>query len=670
MSRLAMFLGIVLLMTGGNTSAQITKNEPPMIGAEIFIEPGQQPEQIERWFEVLAENKMMITRIRLTENFMRAQNGSWDYTLFDHAFRMGEKYNIKIYGNLFPHTSFTNIGGFKLPSGTPHLDSIRNYIANVVPHFSNFKSCYGWVPINEPGSGSLPSDPYTRSRLDEWVANNPPHLRSQYVSFDFAEERFLLDYNTWFLSWLVAEIRKYDSVRPIHVNTHAIFSNVAEYDFPAWRKLLTSLGGSAHASWHFNYFSRERYTHAISANSEIIRSGAGVLPWFMTELKGGVNTYSGNIPLNPTPEEITQWLWVVLACEGKGAIFWSLNARGSGKEAGEWAMLNYLQGPSERLAAAARVTNCVQNFEQLIAKAKVRESGVHILYVRESLWNEAKQQTSNFPSEGRLPGGVMKSALAYFETITELGLQTNLSEINEFDFGKNDYTGQAIVLANQISLPKKYWPLLHAFVYNGGKLIVEGLSGFYDENGVSIANTGFPFHDLFGGSLVEYNLDDTTLITISALKESLPTSMWTGVVKSDRGQVIAYADGKPAGLKNHFGRGEVTWIPSLVGLSSRIANNRTFLSTFLINELTSCIGDEPVRFNTFYPGMVFRVCQSGKQLIGVVINKSEKEQQVVFTTAGITNPTIIFSDKQGHLRGGKLQISPEETVVLTWDLQK
>lgn len=642
-----------------------------MIGAEIFIEPGQQPEQIERWFQVLAENKMTITRIRLTENFMRNRQGAWDYTLFDHAFRMGEKYNIKIYGNLFPQTSFTNIGGFKLPASASHLDSIRRYIANVIPHFSKFKSLYGWVPINEPGSGSLPNDPYTQSKLKEWAAKNPPTVNSQYVAFDFSAERFLLEYNTWFLSWLVTEIRKYDSVRPIHVNTHAIFANVAEYDFPAWRKSLTSLGGSAHASWHFNYFSRERYAHAISANSEIIRSGAGNLPWFMTELQGGINTYSGNIPLNPTPEEITQWLWVVLASEGKGGIFWSLNARASGKEAGEWAMLTYQHDASERLTAAARVAKHVQRNESLIAAARVKESGVSIVYIRESLWNEMKQQTSIFSMEGRLPGGVMKSALAYFEALTEMGVQANLSEIGEFDFSKNDYAGQAIILANQVSLPAAYWPLLRSFVTKGGKLIADGFTGFYDENGVSLASTGFPLDDVFGGKLTEYALTDSArCITFPGLKKNLATTLWTGVVKANQGQVVANVDGRPAGLRNQFGRGEVTWIPSFLGLSSRAANDYSFLSAFLMNELDNCIADEPLRFSEFYPGMILRVCTSGNKLIAVVINKSQKERQIVFRTAGVSNPEIIFSDKQGQMQGSTLAISAEETVVMVWAMQK
>lgn len=84
---------------------------------------------------------------------------------------------------------------------------------------------------------------------------------------------------------------------------------------------LNSLGGSAHPSWHFGFFERDEYALAMSANSEILRSGAYAIPWFMTEIQGGNNTYSGYKPFCPTKEEIEQWLWIIIGSGGKGGIF-------------------------------------------------------------------------------------------------------------------------------------------------------------------------------------------------------------------------------------------------------------------------------------------------------------------------------------------------------------
>ncbi len=95
--------------------AQTSITEVPMIGAEVFIEPGQTHEQIDTWFRRMKEAGMTITRIRLFESYMRRDDGTWDYTLFDEAYKAGEKYGIKIYGNPFPATPFTDVGGLKYP---------------------------------------------------------------------------------------------------------------------------------------------------------------------------------------------------------------------------------------------------------------------------------------------------------------------------------------------------------------------------------------------------------------------------------------------------------------------------------------------------------------------------------------------------------------------------
>jgi len=66
----------------------------PFIGAQVFIEPGQTPEEIDTWFRVLKENHFSVCRIRMFESYMKKEDGSWDFTLFDNAFRSAEKHGI------------------------------------------------------------------------------------------------------------------------------------------------------------------------------------------------------------------------------------------------------------------------------------------------------------------------------------------------------------------------------------------------------------------------------------------------------------------------------------------------------------------------------------------------------------------------------------------------
>ena len=664
------FLTAVPVLTAIQAVCQTSKNEVPMIGAEVFIEPGQTPEEIDTWFRRLKEAAMTVTRIRMFESYMHKPDGSWDYSLFDLAFRAAEKYDIKIYGNLFPVTSFTDVGGFKFPRDEDHLKSIAVYIKHLVTHFKQFSSLYGWVPINEPGVGRIPNQEFSKNKFIAWKEKEPVSAYNSkgYDQFDFADERFLVDYNTWFLKWLTDEIHTYDPGRPIHVNNHAIFQNAAEYNFPEWRKFLTSLGGSAHASWHFGYFTREQYAVAVSANSEMLRSGAGNIPWLMTELQGGNNTYSGYAAMCPTKEEISQWLWITIGTESKGTIFWCLNPRASGFEAGEWAMLDFQDEPTDRMKAASEVIAVIQKNKNLFANARVVESGIDVLYSRESLWIEKKLQTGGPFYEGRNTGGVMKSALAYFEALGEMGIQSGFREFSEYDFTKSDYKGSTIVLAHQISIPSGYWKSLAHFVDKGGKLIVDGLTGFYNENAINIMKTGFPLQDLFGGNIKEYKLiDDIFDLKLPDANLTLPAHLWKGTIKAVSAKPVGVSNNEIIASLNQYGKGEVIWIPSLVGLGSRIKKDYTQLSYLLEKEATLSLEDIPFRFVELQNGLLMKTMQSAKSIITIIINKSAEKRDVQLQGKGIKlKPRTLYADNGGSVSNATVQIFPEETIVIEW----
>ena len=664
-----------LLLSAAILAAQVTPAfakapEPPFVGAQVFIEPGQTPEQIDGWFAQLAKHDMRFCRIRMFENYMRKPGGGWDFSLFDHAFRSAEKHQVRIFATLFPATPFDDVGGFKFPRTEAHQAEVAEYVKNVVNHFKQFNSLHGWVLVNEPGSGKAPDEPLTREHFTQWQARQtPPEPRTDvYQALDFSAERFLVDHTVWYLEWLAKEVHKHDPGRHLHVNNHNIFSTAAEYDFPRWRSFLDSLGGSAHASWHFRYFDRPGYARAMSANSEIVRSGAGDLPWIMTELQGGNNTYSGSEPMCPTAEEIRQWLWIVTGSGGKGSIFWTLNPRASGFEAGEWAMLDFLGQPTDRLTAAAEVAATIQRHAALFANAAPITSGIDVLYTRESLWIEKRLHSSEFPLEGRLPGGVMKSALGWFEALSELGVHAGFREIREYDFSGDDFSGRTIILSHQIALPASSVANLERFVSGGGKLIVDGLTGYYDENAVCVMQTGFPLEKVLGGRVKEFklvgNLFDTVL-TSPALR--LPSHCWRGTLAPTTGEVIGKFGDEAIAVRNRHGKGEALWVPSLLGLGSRLGDSSP-LTALLSSVADSSIDKQPIRFEKPQPGMLMKTLRTDSGYITVIIHKGGETAQVALQMKEKLTPTILFADHGGSINGASVTIHPEETVVIRWDL--
>jgi len=656
------------------STQQINHLDLPMIGAQVFIEPGQSPDEIDSWFRILSENHLPICRIRLFETYMRKADGEWDFSLFDLAFRAAEKYGVKIFGTLFPATPFTDVGGFKFPRTQAHLEEIATYIRNLVTHFRSSSALFGWVLINEPGVGKLPDEEFSQTQLDIWRKKQSPHAYQSkgYNHFTFDQERFLLDYNTWFLNWLAEEIQKYDPGRHVHVNNHAIFSLVADYDFPSWRPFLNSLGGSAHASWHFGYFQREQYALAMAADCEIIRSGAGDLPWLMTEIQGGNNVYSGGNPLCPTKEEINQWLWTIIGSGGKGGIFWCLNPRASGFEAGEWALIDFQNEPSDRLRSAASVSRIIQENENFFNQANPVTAPIHILYVRESLWVEQRLQRGGTYYEGREVGGVMKSALSYFETINEMGISCHLREISEFDFSQLDYRGVTLILAHQVSLPSRYWQQLEDFVQCGGKLILDGLTAYYDENAHCIMKTGFPLAELCGASIKEFKLLGNLFeVNLTSPDITLPGHCWQGTLRCYQATPMGFAGDEITACRHSFGQGEIIWIPSLLGLGARLDSN-TPLATFLSQEICESILSSPFRFGKHQPGLLQKTLFLDGAYLNILINKNQESVDIDLilpeTLPADCQPKILFSDRGGRIVGrNRFHLPPEETLVLKWE---
>jgi beta-galactosidase len=305
-----------------NISIKAQKEGLPVIGAQVLFEPGQTNEEIENLFKILHDQKMTVCRIFLYEPQMHQSDGSWDFQQYDHAFKMADKYDIKVFATFIPKGVAPDWILEKLPQSKEHLKSLEEYIKTMVVHFGKYKSLYAWVIQNEPGSYGR----YTKSNLSdslkaEWKKQQvPTAYQSKGFKIDnpLEDKVFQRNYITWYLSWITDQVHETGDKHEIHVNNQDIFYNAPEYDFVSWRKFLTIFGASCHPSWHYIFFNRNQYSMVLSANCDLIRSGAGDKPFMITEMQGGNNIYGGFVPMCPTKDEITQWLWISIGSGSKG----------------------------------------------------------------------------------------------------------------------------------------------------------------------------------------------------------------------------------------------------------------------------------------------------------------------------------------------------------------
>lgn len=650
-------------------ATEISISSSPFIGAQIVIEKGQTQEEIDSLFSRLRQSNMTLCRIRMFESYMHDDKGNWDFSTFDTAFKAAERNNIKILATLFPYTEFTDIGGFKFPHTKKHMASVAAYIKAVTLHFKNFSALYGWVLMNEIGSFEAPlQEKFTEEKFALWQKSDTvkPNNEAGYPIMAFKKERFLIDYNTWYLEWLSKEVNKYDTTHHLHVNTHAIFDTYSEYNLTKWRGILDSFGGSAHPSWHYGKFKRDMYHYAMSINSEMIRSGAGSKPWLMTEIQGGNNIWSSGTPMCPTKQEIEQWMWTVIGTGGKGVIFWSLNPRSSGLEAGEWALLDFLNEPTDRMEMADKTATLLKKYADVFASAKVEESGVNILYTRESLWCEKNAETKGKPLAGREPGAAIKSVIGFYETLAQMGIQCNVKCIDEFDFSNKNVRNKTIIIPHQIALPKKYEQALIDFSSNGGQLIIEGLTAFFDENMHLQFSSQFPYRDLFGGLITENPLSENFFnIKFADSGLLLPSHAWEGHIQTEQSISLAVNDKQQTlASLNIFGKGEVIWIPSCVALAAHETNNYKPMADVLYKYLLPHLPEKTIRFQQFTPGTLLKTLTIKNGRIVILINKSGEENEVVILGIEENQKVINTDSTDGNgFFSEKIKLQNESTKV-------
>lgn len=207
---------MAFLLLAGTAGVRAQQCDVPQIGAQVFVEPGQTPEDIDGFFRLLRDNGMKVARIRMFGAHMY-RGGEWDFSLYDEAFRAADKYGVRLFATLFPVTDELNdVGGFKFPRSKAHLREIDDYITAVVSHFRQYESLWTWVLQNEPGSGGtrVAMTDLAREVYDRWLADFPPEERGEgYLKADFTQEKFLTYYTTWYLNHIAQLVERLDPQR-------------------------------------------------------------------------------------------------------------------------------------------------------------------------------------------------------------------------------------------------------------------------------------------------------------------------------------------------------------------------------------------------------------------------------------------------------------------------
>ena len=656
------------------THAQVHTSSNTMIGAQVYIEPGQTYEEIELYFQTLKEHNMTVCRIRMDETHMRRADGTFDFSLYQKAFDEAQKNGVKVFATLFPgyplhlQDEYGGVGGFKFPVSDEHLQSIAHYVAELVKHFKDHPALYVWVLQNEPGvAGNMPDNDFAREKFREWLSEKEEQYPyNGFMQVHTHREDFMRDYTTWYLGWLGQQVRQLDIETPLHLNPHMIFRNLADYDFPAWREFVAHIGASMHPSWHFGYFSRNEFPLAMAANGEIMRTGSLPNPWWVTELQGGYNSFSAFNPINPTKQEIAQWLWTNIAKGTEGIIFWTLNPRAAGLEAGEWALIDFQHNPSDRLTMAGEIAGLLKNNPDL-AKPQPLLSEVHLLYSPESLVFQRNAEMGspeiNFRYTARTEAAHVKEMLAFYRTLEAAGTGAQIWHIHHFDW-EADPTGKTIILANMTKIPRTFYPKMERFVQRGGKIIASGLTGHLDEFGFNVMFGQWPLADLFGATIREFNTMPNRF-PLHVSNVPLIGHFMQGIINTNNAEVLGINEnGHPIATKHSFGKGEVVWIPSIIGIAEWEDPDPNF-SKFLRKHIDHGMQKDLPEAQDNLPGLTITHFKGNSGNYSLIINKTG-QTSVLSAKNAIDNFEILFSLNEPQLTREGIILSDDECLVIKW----
>jgi beta-galactosidase len=134
----------------------------PVIGAQIWIEPGQTSEDCDLWFKILAEHHMPCARLWLMWNYIEIEPDIWDFTLYDQAFNAAVKYGVKIQATLTANNGpahedesyWYHNQGESISTRMDQLTEAEKYIRKAVEHFKMHPALEYWWLQNEPGQAA------------------------------------------------------------------------------------------------------------------------------------------------------------------------------------------------------------------------------------------------------------------------------------------------------------------------------------------------------------------------------------------------------------------------------------------------------------------------------------------------------------------------------------
>lgn len=339
-------------------------------------------------------------------------------------------------------------------------------------------------------------------------------------------------------------------------------------------------------------------------------------------------------------EDIAQWVWTSVGSGADRVIFWLLNARRSGVEAGEWSLLDFQQRPSERLKTASEIAQIIDAHQDFFAQAHPVRSPVTLIVSLETMTLEAQYADTDYP--GRDRNAQILETLGFYQALSQTGIPPAIKHFGDYDWRASSVSRRVAILPDIRVLTSAQVDDLQAFVKNGNMLIISGLTGFYDPHALAWPLAGFPLGKVTGADLKEVHfIGDKLSLPITEPAATLPSHLWYSTLQNRDAKTMGTIAGEIVATRLQVGRGSVVWIPSPIGLGAWL-NDATPLASFLQRELASAVPAPEFRFPSPQPGCLIQVVENDGAYLLVVTNGGDAPATCQVKTPADLRPSILW----------------------------
>ncbi len=276
-------------------------------------------------------------------------------------------------------------------------------------------------------------------------------------------------------------------------------------DMEGIAELMTEVGSfypSIHLAWHFDEVNHEitRPIYMQAALTHDYFKGGWSATW---ESTGGPQQFSGGKGGNTFMVDkgtMTQLMLSFLAAGYKGFGMWSWSSRSAGWEAGEYSLLDRHNKVTPRAIRVGKIGQTAQRYrDELWQSRKEPLVGVYQNWDNEAIWAamslQGREHLRQDPIDARV--GVSRALINAnipYEYVTDRDLRKGLAQ-----------RYRIIYLPFVISVPSDIMPILADYVEQGGRLVMDMPSAYYDEFGALFStDQGTFFEKTFGTIINEY----------------------------------------------------------------------------------------------------------------------------------------------------------------------